>query len=113
MTLKVGDVGKVIIFDTKGFDMAGNTDLQLVFTKPDQTQVIKTKADGVTAPAVPFQQDVCGVEYDIPANTYFQYPVEAGLLDGSGLWAVYGVYIDGTPKDFGSDPDSFTVTPRS
>lgn len=99
--LKEGDVGKIIQLDAN-FNLSGNTDLQLVFTKPSGAIVIKTSADGITAPAI------AGVS--ALANEYWEYPTEAGLLDESGDgWKVHGVYIDGTPKNFCGDTVIFPV----
>ena len=104
-------MGKLIVINAD-FDMSGNTDLQMVFIKPDCTEVVKDLTDGVVAPAVPITVDVNGVETTFAANEYWQYPTEAGLIDVTGEWEVYGVYIDATPKNFAGNPSKFTVLPR-
>ena len=111
MALHTDDIGKLIIVDAE-FDMEDNTELRLVFTKPDGTLVEKVKADGVNAPSVDFSQTICGVLVEIPAYTYFQYPTESGFLDQEGLWSVHGEYVDSTPKDFAGTTATFTVLPR-
>jgi len=111
-TIKENDIGKTILINAS-FDMSGSTDLNIVFKQPDGTLVTKTASDGVTAPATPITVDVDGVETVFAANEYFSYDTEAGLLTPSGEWSLYGVYIDGTPKNFAGDVSLFTVVPRS
>jgi hypothetical protein len=108
MAINVGEIGKIININAS-FDLSSNTDLQMVFTKPDgTTTVTKTSADGVTAPGVNFTDPDTGVTFN--ANEYWSYPIESGLIDTAGTWAVYGVYIDATPKNFCGDGSSFVVT---
>jgi len=101
--LKVGDVGKIIRLDANGFDLSGNTDLRLVFTRPGGTLITKTSSDGITAPAV--------TASGFAANEYWEYPTEAGLLDIKGEWKIHGEYVDATPKDFCGDTVLFDVDP--
>lgn len=105
MTLKVGEIGKTIRVDA-GFDMSFNTELTLVFIKPDGTTLTKLSADGVTAPGV----EVTAPDGEVfESNQYFEYDFVSGDLDQSGQWMVYGKYTDATPKTFIGDCVSFSV----
>ena len=53
MALKVGEIGKIINVNA-AFDLSGNTDLEINFTKPDLSTLTVNKAGGVSAPAVDF-----------------------------------------------------------
>lgn len=100
MSLKIAEVGKIIRVNA-AFDLSANTDLKLIFTKPDDTILTVDKAGGVSAPAV--------AAGGFNADEYWEYATAALDLDQAGLWCVYGVYIDATPKTFNGDPVSFTV----
>ncbi len=113
VSVKENEVGKLIVINAD-FDLSGNTELRVVFEKPDGTIVTKLTADGVTAPAVPVTVDVNGVSATFNANEYFQYPTEVGVMTPSGSnWKVHGEYVDATPKDFAGDQSTFTVLPRT
>ena len=105
--LKVGEFGKILQMGTS-FDMSSNTALNIIFTKPDQTQLTVTNP-GVTAPAVQVTVDVNGVPTTFEANEYFQYAFVTGDLDQAGTWIANGVYIEGSTKRFCGDPFVFTV----
>ncbi len=107
---KVGDIGRNILINAS-FDLSANTDLQIQFTKPDQTTLLVDKAGGVTAPAVNASVDVDGVPTTFLANEYFLYPWKSGDLDQSGTWVGNGIYIEGTTKRFCGDAVTFTVLP--
>jgi hypothetical protein len=110
--IREGDIGRTIAIRSD-FDLSGNTELRMVFKKPDGTVVTKLTADGVSAPAVPITIKVDGVEEIFPANKYWQYSTEAGLLDQTGTtWTNHGEYVDGTPKDLSGDVSTFSVLPR-
>ncbi len=106
MTLKLEEVGQPIRVDA-AFDLSGNTDLKLMMTKPSGAALTVDKAGGVTAPAVPFTDPDTGQVLN--ANEYWEYPTAALDIDEAGLWCVYGVYIDGTPKTFNGKATTFTV----
>ena len=111
MTIKVGEVGKIIRVNAD-FDMSGSSNLKLVFTKPDQTTLTAQTADGVTAPAVDVSGTLAdGTPYSFLANEYWEYAIVAGNIDQSGQWEVHGEYIDATPKDFCGDTANFPVLP--
>ena len=105
------DIGRIFAINA-GFDLSGNTELRMVFTKPDGVVVEKLSANGVTAPGVNLTICVDGVEQVFLANEYFQYSTEAGLLDLTGAWNLHGEYVDATPKDLSGDLAYFTVLPR-
>ncbi len=108
MSLKVGEIGKIIRVDTD-FDLSANTELTLTFTKQDGSTLIKTKtSDGVTAPGVPVT-DPDGNEFE--ANQYMEYDFVSGDLDQSGRWFVKATYTDGTPKTFIGGCAEFAVLP--
>ncbi|WP_372857641.1 hypothetical protein [Pseudoalteromonas sp.] len=109
--IRQDDIGRIFAIDAD-FDLSGNTELRVVFTKPDGTIVEKLKADGVTAPGVDLTICVDGVDQTFLANEYFQYSSEAGLLDLTGSWTIHGEYVDATPKDLSGDVSRFTVLPR-
>ena len=108
MAIKVGEIGKTINVNA-AFDMSGNTDLELVFTKPDLSILTVNKAGGVTAPAVPFTDPITGVTF--AANEYWSYNTKSGDIDQDGNWKIHGEYIDATPKEFCGDTALFTVLP--
>ena len=110
-TVREDEIGKVMVINAN-FNLSGNTELRVVFKKPDGTIVEKLKADGVTAPTVPITVCVGDGEETFTANEYFQYSTEAGLLDVTGQWQIHGEYVDGTPKDLSGDVSNFTVLPR-
>ena len=112
MSIKENDVNKVIVVNA-GFDLSANTELKLVFTKPDDSQVTKTSSDGVTAPSVDTTATVNGIETTFKANEYWEYSSEAGLLTPPGAnWSVYGIYVDGSPTDLAGRTAPFTVFER-
>ncbi len=106
-----GDIGRIFVINAN-FDLSGNTELRMVFKKPDGTVVEKLTADGVSAPATPLTVDLDGVSTVFAANEYFQYASESGLLTPTGVWSVHGEYVDGTPKDLSGLVETFTVLPR-
>jgi len=111
-TFKVGEVGKILRVSTVkngiGFDLSAEDELTLNFTQPDGTELIKTSADGVTAPAVPVTDADLGA---LLASEYFEYPTETGFLAAgtAGTWNVCGQYDDPTPKTIIGDETSFVV----
>jgi len=112
--LKVGEKGKTVQIGAS-FDMSSNTDLNILFTKPDQTQLTVNTAGGVTAPAIQVTIDVLIDGVPTPktfeANEYFEYDFVSGDLDQSGTWVANGIYIEGALKEFCGDPFTFTVLP--
>ena len=105
MTLKVGEIGKIIRVGC-GFDLSANTELTLTFTKPDASILTKTKTtDGVSAPGV------AGGDY--LANEYMEYDFASGDLDQAGRWFVKATYNDATPKTFIGGCVEFTVLPAT
>lgn len=78
-----------------GFDMSSNTELTLIFCKPDGTTVTKTTADGVALGAGVTDADLGA----LAANEYVEYSVENGLITTSdaGQWAVQLKYTNTTP----------------
>ena len=110
-TVRENDVGRIFAINAN-YNLSGNTELRMVFVKPDGTVTEKLKADGVTAPAVDLTVCVDGTDQTFLANEYFQYASEAGLLDQTGSWTVHGEYVDATPKDLSGDVSTFTVLPR-
>ena len=98
--MKLGEYGKIITC-AASFDMSGSSELTLVFTKPDGSNLTKTTADGVTAPAQAIGS--------LSASTYFSYTTVEGDIDQAKDWQVYGMYDDSTPKHFISKTANFTV----
>lgn len=112
MSIKENDVGKILAVNAD-FDLSGNTELSIVLTKPDGSQITKTSADGVTAPTTDTVVSVNGVETTFLANKHWTYASEAGVLTPAGeKWSIYGIYADGTPKDLAGRSAPFTVFAR-
>jgi len=112
MTIREDDIGKQFVINAD-FDLSANTELRMVFKKPDGSIVTKLSADGVTAPAVPITVDVNGVSTTFLANEYWLYPSEALLLTPVGQWEVHGEFVDATPKDLAGDIGIFDVLSRT
>jgi len=110
-TVRENDIGRIFVINAN-FDLSGETELRMVFKKPDGTVVEKLTADGVSAPAIPYTGEIDGVAVTFLANEYWQYPSESGLLTPTGSWSAHGEYVDGTPKDLSGDVSNFTVLPR-
>jgi len=108
MTIRVSEVGKAFRYST-GFDMSAFTELTLIFTKPDLTQLTKDTGttNAVSAPAVALVNDAdLG---NVPASTYMQFLTVAADFDQAGIWTVCGIYEDATPKTFHGADATFTV----
>jgi hypothetical protein len=113
-TARVDDIGRKFVINAN-FDLSGNTELRMIFKKPDGTVVEKLTADGVSAPAVPWVGKLCPEDEEdttFEANKYWEYASESGLLDAEGDWTKHGEYVDGTPKDLAGDVTTFPVLPR-
>jgi len=110
MALHVGEIGKSIVVNA-AYDMSANTDLKLIFTKPDQTTLTVDKAGGVSAPSSTLVVTIDGVSVTLAANEYWLYATSSGDLDQAGTWSVVGQYIDATPKLFCGESSTFTVLP--
>lgn len=109
MSLKVGEIGKIIRIDTD-YNLSANSELTLVFTKPDGSTLTKTKTlDNVTAPAVDATDPDTSEVF--LANQYAEYATASGDLDQSGQWAVRVEYEDATPKKYIGDTSAFSVPP--
>lgn len=110
--IQLGAVGTTYRVSTKDpdtgdtFDLSGFSELTLTFIKTGGSEVDKVTTDGVTAPAVTVEDEDLGT---LLANTYFEYDIEAGLIDELGQWASRGTYTDGTPKNFPGTKGFFTV----
>lgn len=110
--VRLGDIGRVFIIGSGGFDLSSQTELKVVFKFSDDSIVKKLTANGVTAPGVPFTGLVDGVSTTFNANEYWLYPSESGLLSVLGDGTVHGEYVDATPKDLSGDVNTFTINPR-
>ena len=101
MSFIVGESGKNFFAHT-GVDMSTNTELEIVFTKPDGTTSIKTQTAGEVA------LGVVGLSFQNPdgetitalANEYLIYSIEplfldqAGSRDNNNAWKAYPRYTD-------------------
>ena len=107
MSLTVGEVGKLFYVAT-GFDMSANTELEVVFTKPDSTEVTKTRTAGEVELGV-VSGTFPGVGA-VLANEYMIYTIEVGFLDQSAdstddnPWKAYGKYTNNV-----TDPDQIFI----
>jgi len=99
MSLTVGEVGKLFYVATE-FDMSANTELEVVFTKPDGTTITKSKTGGeVVLGTVSGTFPGVGA---VLANEYMIYTIEVGFLDQSAdstdedPWKAFGRYTNNT-----------------
>lgn len=106
MSIRIGEYGKKFRVNTD-FDLSGNSELTLIFTRPDLTTFNKTSADGVVAPGVPVTDPDTGETFE--ANEYMEYLTASGDIDQTGQWTVQAQYDDITPKRFIGDVATFTV----
>lgn len=107
MSVKIGEVGKLIYVGT-GFDMSANTELGIRFVSPtDSIDFTRLSADGVTAPAVPSPSlpDI-GV---LAANEYLLYATQAIDFTVAGDWCVNAQYTESTTKFYIGDNGTLTV----
>lgn len=90
--LFVEETGRTLRVDA-GFDMSSNTELSLIFCKPDGTSVTKASADGVVLGTVAVTDADLGA---LTGNEYVEYPIESGLITASdaGQWAVQILYTN-------------------
>jgi len=107
MALRIGEVNKAIRVSSGGYDMSAFTELEIFFTQPDGTKVIKATADGVIIGPGVTDPDL-GV---LLANEYVEYPTEAGFLIEAGTtWDAYLQYTNaGTGDIYIGDCVTFTV----
>ncbi len=96
--ITVGEVGKIINLNTCT-DISAATDVEMIFTKPDDTTVTKGMADGVAIGAAPYTAE-CEI---YAANEFIEYTIEAGLIDQDGDWYVRAVVYFGTVKYVGKN----------
>jgi len=110
MSLREGETGpgKSILIDT-GVDLSANTELELIFTLPDGTTVIKTRTAGqVVLGTVQKTTQQLGT---LLANQYVEYYPEVGFAV-AGNYCVYGKYTNSVTGDVWiGDPVNFTVDP--
>ena len=97
-SFKVGTYGVQLIAIDAQFDLSNNTDLEIEFTKPDQTTLTVNKSGGVSAPSSNLTIDVDGVSTEFLANEYWLYSWVSGDLDQAGTWSASGIYIEGANK---------------
>ena len=97
--LTIGESGKLFYVATE-FDMSSNTELEVVFTKPDGTTITKSKTGGeVTLGTVPGTFPGVGA---VLANEYMIYTIEVGFLDQAAdstdedPWKAFGRYTNDT-----------------
>lgn len=88
MGIFVGETGRTIRLNA-GIDMSNNTDLKIVFVRPDRTVIEKAKADGVELGMADIADPALGA---LLARRYLNHEVETGLFDVGGTWSVYVKY---------------------
>tara|TARA_R110000822_G_scaffold106533_1_gene234719 strand:- start:2414 stop:2746 length:333 start_codon:yes stop_codon:yes gene_type:complete len=107
MTIRIGEIGKSLYIAT-GFDLSGNSELQINFTSPDgKTKFTRSNPD-VTAPATD-SPSIPGIGV-LPANTYLLYLTQADDFIVDGEWCNESVYIDLTPKKFIGSPGTLIIS---
>lgn len=107
MAIKTGENGRIVRVSSL-FDMSSNTELTLVFRKPDGVKVTKTKTGGeVTLGTVQVVDDTLGT---LTANQYVEYILEVGLIDMVGEWAIELIYDNsGANEKFYGETVTFDV----
>ena len=95
MAMYVEETGRLLRVNA-GFDMSSNTELSLIFCKPDGTSVTKTSADGIALGAVAVTDPDIGT---LVGNEYVEYSIEPLLIteDDAGRWSVQILYTNTTP----------------
>ena len=106
--MRKGEYGVRYVLGTS-FNMASNTALSLVFTKPDGTTLTKTNPN-VTIANTPYAPTTTPSLGTFAANTYFLYTFVNGDVDQSGDWTVHGIY-SASGVHLISDEAPFTVDP--
>jgi hypothetical protein len=107
MAIKTGENGRIIRVSSL-FDMSGNSEISLVFRKPDGTKITKTRTGGqVTLGAV---QVVDPDQGTLSANQYVEYVLEVGLIDQVGEWSIELIYENsGANEKFYGETVNFDV----
>jgi hypothetical protein len=99
MSIFVGETGRTLRVNAS-LDLSSNTELSLIFCKPDGTIVTKTTANGVVLGTSTITDADLG---SLTANEYVEYPIEAGLIatTDAGQWSVQVLYTDtgASPND--------------
>ena len=85
------------------FDLTANTALDLVFTKPDETTMTRSKPQVVVGATT--LNSTLGT---LPAGTYVTYTFAVGEVDQAGVWTARLTYSD-VSRSLVSDPATFTV----
>ncbi len=109
ITVNEGEFGVACVFST-AYDMSGFSTISMKFTKPDNTTLLVTNADGVTVPAVPVSTPLG----TFGANTYAQYFFKNGDLDQIGIWSCRVIFDNSGASPaihLISNTSTFTVTP--
>lgn len=104
MTMNVGEIGKLIVVNMN-YDMAGNTSLQVIFTRPDRSTFTRSSPI-VKLGTVPLATKI-GM---FAANQYVSCPMQAGDLTAPGEYLVRVRYEDATPLVLIAGGTSFTVS---
>lgn len=107
----LGESGKKF-YAAMSVNMTTNTELSIVFIKPDGSTVTKTKTGGGIALGVaPLTfDDPDGAPITALANEYLIYDIEPAFLDQAGSrddgnpWKAYGIYTD-----TGATPDKVII----
>lgn len=103
----VGESNKSF-FAATNVDMSTNTELEIIFTRPDGTTEIKTQTAGEVALGIAGTtfNDPDGNPITVLANEYLIYAIEPGFLDQAGSranknpWKAYARWTDtGTTPD--------------
>lgn len=108
MEFKLLESGRDFYLDAS-FDLSSNTELSILFKKPDDIVITKIKPL-VVLQTVNATLPVIGA---VIANEYVLYKIEVGLLDLVGLWCAYLLYTDTTKTPVQSFPGTkfyFTVS---
>ena len=108
MSLREGETGpgKSIVIDS-GVDLSANTELEMVFTLPDNTSITKTKTGGQVLLGI--VQKVTQLLGTLQAYYWVEYNPEVGFAV-AGEYCVYLKYTDTVAGDVWiGDTVKFTV----
>jgi len=102
--MRVNEYGVIFRFSV-GYDISAETELSLVFTKPDGTVMPAKVTPDVSVGVTP----VVTTLGTFAANEYVNYTFVSGDIDQAGVWTAQLTYDEGATIRLISDKAQFTV----
>lgn len=102
----VGEYGVVFLFNTS-YDMSANTQLTIIFTKPDGSTLTVNKTNGVALGVSPIVTNI-GI---FQANQYATYEFQNGDVNQAGDWEAVLQYDGAGGKHLIAPCAQFVVHP--